>query len=231
MNLHQFMCDPLLTAGQFDAPSWRVHREVLAHLWDGEAHRIPEDLIPVAQKLTGCEELPTAPPDELYLGFGRRSGKTRFLGAAAVFAWAQDYRELLAPGEWATISCHCVDKRQARTLFGYAQGLIESSSMLDAEKENVTAEAIESKHRTRIEIHSSSYRSIRGYSLALAILDEAAFLRDEQSASPDKELYRSLLPALATLHGRLIVASSLHRKTGLMWEKHRKHYGRAMEAA
>jgi hypothetical protein len=61
----------------------------------------------------------------------------------------------------------------------------------------------------------------------LAIVDECAFLRDENSAAPDKELRNALLPALATLQGRLLVASSLHRRSGLMWDMHRKHYGKA----
>jgi hypothetical protein len=42
------------------------------------------------------------------------------------------------------------------------------------------------------------------------------------SAQPDIELRRALLPALATLHRRLLVASSLHRRSGLMWDVHRK---------
>jgi hypothetical protein len=145
----------------------------------------------------------------------------------AVYAGAQDYRAKLAAGEWATISIHAVDRRQARTAFGYCQGLIEASSILRAEITNMTAESIEFAHRSRIEIHTASFRTIRGYSLALAVIDEAAYLRDESSAIPDLELYRSLLPALATLSGRLVVTSSLHRRTGLMWSKYREHFGEA----
>jgi len=227
MKLYDFMALPELCSGQFDAPSWAAHKDVIARLYDGDAALMTDAQKAVARELLGREDLPETVPDELFLGFGRRSGKTRFLGVAGVHAWAQDYREKLAPGEWATISCHCVDKAQARTWFGYAQGIIEASPILSAEVTKVTAETIESAHRTRLEVHTASFRAIRGYTLALAIIDEAAFLRDETSASPDIELYRSLMPALATLKGRLIVASSLHRKVGLMWNKYRQHYGRA----
>jgi hypothetical protein len=229
MKLREFMCDHRLTSGQFDGPSWRAYRDVIAPLWDGDSDLIPQDMHATAYQLLGCERLP--PPgwllDELYLGFGRRCGKTMFEAVAVTHAWAQDYRDRMAPGEWATISCHCVDKRQARTLFGYVQGIIEASETLRAEVSNSTAESIESAHRTRFEIHTASFRSIRGYTLALACLDEASFMRDETSATPDVELYRAVLPALATLGGRLIVTSSLHRKVGLMWNKHQQHWGKA----
>jgi hypothetical protein len=75
-------------------------------------------------------------------------------------------------------------------------------------------------------VFTANFRSARGYTMPLAIIDEAAFLRDEYSSTPDIELRRSLLPALATLHGRLLVASSLHRRAGLMYDMHRKHFGK-----
>jgi hypothetical protein len=229
VKLYQFMTDPDLCGSEFTGPSWAVHREVIAHLWDGDPDLIAPEYHAVARQLLGCEQLPpSGMPAEMYLAFGRRSGKTRFESVAGVHAWAQDYSDSgLSLGEWATVSCHCVDKRQARTWFEYCKGLILASPILAAEVENITAESIESKHHTRLEVFTSNYRSARGYSMPLAIIDEAAFLRDEMSAQPDVELRRALMPALATLHGRLLVASSLHRRSGLMWDAHRLHYGRA----
>ena len=227
MKLHEFMTTPELCGTEFTAESWAVHREVIARLWDGDAHLIAPEQQAIARQLLGSEQLPTEPPDEMYLAFGRRSGKTRFEAVAGVHAWAEEYRPKgLATGEWATISCHCVDKKQARTWFSYCQGLIEASPMLSAEVDNVTAECIESKHFTRLEVFTANFRSARGYTMPLAIIDEAAFLRDEYSSTPDIELRRSLLPALATLHGRLLVVSSLHRRAGLMYDMHRRHFGK-----
>lgn len=232
MKLHEFLTAPEFCGQEFTGDSWVVHREVIARLWDGDPHLIPPEHHATARKLIGCEQLPPPGlPAELYLAFGRRSGKTRFEAVAGVCAWADDYRARgLAVGEWATISCHCVDKRQARTWFEYCKGLIEASPVLSAEVENITAESIESKHFTRLEVFTSNFRSARGYTMPLAIIDEAAFLRDEFSAQPDIELRRALLPALATLGGRLLVASSLHRRSGLMWDMHRKYFGKAVAA-
>jgi hypothetical protein len=230
MKFYAFLTTPELCGDEFTGESWAVHREVIARLWDGDTHLIPREYHSIACQLLGTETLPEpGEPAEMYLAFGRRSGKTRLEAAAAVHAWAcTDYAERgLSTGEWATISIHAVDKRQAGVAFGYCEGLIRASSVLSAEIASSTASIIESKHRTRIEIFSSNFRSARGYSMPLAIIDEASFLRDEFSATPDLELRRALLPALATLRGRLLVASSLHRRAGLMYEMHRKHFGRA----
>jgi hypothetical protein len=229
VKLYDFLTAPDLCGEEFTAESWAVHREVIARLWDGDTQLIPPEYHAIACKLLGTESLPApGEPAELYLGFGRRSGKTRFEAAAAVHAWAQDYQDRgLSLGEWATISIHAVDKRQAGVAFGYCEGLIRASPVLSAAIGNSTSSVIESVHQTRIEIFSSNFRSARGYSMPLAIIDEAAFLRDEFSATPDLELRRALLPALATLRGRLLVASSLHRRAGLMYEMHKKHFGKA----
>lgn len=228
MSFHTFLTLPELCGSEFTGDSWAVHTNVIARLWDGDPDLIPPEFRDVAMQLLGSRHLPPAgQPDELYLAFGRRTGKTRIEAAAGVHAWAQDYRgHGLAVGEWATVSCHCYDKRQARTWFSYCQGLIEASPLLSSAVSNITAECIESTHFTRLEVFTSNFRSARGYSMPLAIIDEAAFLRDEYSASPDVELRRALLPALATLRGRLLVASSLHRRTGLMFDMHRKHFGK-----
>jgi hypothetical protein len=227
VKLYKFMTTPELCGREFMGDSWTVHREVLARLWDGDGHLIPAEHQVTARQLLGSELLPSESPDELFLAFGRRSGKTRFEAVAGVHAWAEDYRPRgLAVGEWATISCHCVGKKQARTWFSYCQGLIEASAVLSAEVANVTAECIESKHFTRLEVFTSDFRAARGYTMPLAIIDEASFLRDEFSCVPDIELRHSLLRCLATLHGRLLVASSLHRRAGLMYEMHKRHFGK-----
>jgi hypothetical protein len=217
-----------LCGEEFTGESWTVHREVIARLWDGDAHLIPAEHREAAHTLLGTDNLPRERPDELYLAFGRGSGKTRFLALAGTHAWAESYPGLAA-GEWATISCHCPSKRQASEWLGYCAGLIRESDTLSAEVANITADTIESKHQTRLQVFSSSFRSSRGFTMPLALIDEAAFLHDEWSATPDTELRTALQGALgrAGCHGRLIVASSLHRRTGLMWQMHRDHFGKA----
>jgi hypothetical protein len=61
--------------------------------------------------------------------------------------------------------------------------------------------------------------------LLLAIMDEASFMRDAESATPDIECARALLPGLATTGGMLVVMSSPYRRTGLLYQLHRDHFG------
>src|SRR5262249_9331951 len=49
--------------------------------------------------------------------------------------------------------------------------------------------------------------------------------RDETSSIPDIEVYRALLPALATTGGMLVGISTPYRRTGLLYQKHRDFYG------
>jgi hypothetical protein len=232
MKLYDFMTTPELCGPEFLDPSWTAHREVLARIWDGDAAKIPDKHIELAHKLLGCEALPREAPDEMYLAFGRGSGKTRFEAVAAVHAWAQDYRERphkpLAPGAWATITCSCPSVRQAEEWLSYCRGIIERSPILREAIANDKSGVIESTHQTRLEVFTSNYRNVRGFTIPLAIIDEAAYLRDEFSSTPDIELRTALMPAFGRLYpaGRLLVASTLHRQVGLMWLMHRKHFGK-----
>jgi hypothetical protein len=88
-----------------------------------------------------------------------------------------------------------------------------------------TAEAIELRHRVRLELRASNFRAVRGVTLLAAVLDEVAFLREEGSALPDVELYRALKPALATTGGLILGISSPWAQRGLLWQKYRRHFG------
>lgn len=228
MKLHDFMTDPDLCGVTFRGDSWHAWR-VVARLLDGDAALLTADECALACELTGLEpfQLPTEPPGEFYAAIGRRSGKSQFAGITLTHAAAEDYRDRLAPGEWATVPCIATDRKQARTIYGYCEGLIDGSELLRAEVTNRTRDAIEFSHRTRLEIHTAGFRAVRGYTIPLAVIDEAAFLRDERSATPDIELARALKPALMTLRGRLVVVSSPHRKVGLLYQKYSRHYGKA----
>jgi hypothetical protein len=226
MKLHAFMTSPDLCGTEFLGESWRAWR-IIARLYDGDAALLTPEEQTIARELTGLDELPGEAPGEIFIGAGRRSGKTRVVSVIGTHAAAQDYRDRLAPGETAVVACIAPDRRQARTLFDYCAGLVHESPMLRAELVKETADTLEFQHRTRLEIHTGSFRAVRGYTMALAVIDEAAFLRDEHSANPDVELARALRPALATLGGRLVVISSLHRRRGLMAEAHRRFYARA----
>jgi hypothetical protein len=61
-----------------------------------------------------------------------------------------------------------------------------------------------------------------------AIFDEPAYWRNELSTKPDVEVYRACRPGLATVPGSLLIGiSSPYRRAGLLWQKFKRHWGKA----
>jgi hypothetical protein len=119
------------------------------------------------------------------------------------------------------------DRPQARTILRYATALLEQTPLLAPMLVSKREESLELSNRTVIEVRSASFRSVRGYTLAAALLDETAFWRSDESANPDKEILTALRPSLMTLPGSLLIgASSPYAKRGVLFEAHRDHHGR-----
>ena len=161
----------------------------------------------------------------MYLIKPRRAGGTLFAAAVGLDAALQDYRDRLGPGEAATVALIACDRRQARQLTNYVKGLIADSPLIKAEVANETAETVSFAHRVNLQVHTSSFRSTRGYSYAAVICDELAYWRDAFSASPDIELIRAVRPGLANLGGLLLGLSSPHARRGHLFDMFTRHYG------
>ena len=108
----------------------------------------------------------------------------------------------------------------------YVKGLIDDSPVIAAEVADQTRETITFRHRVQLEVHTTSFRSTRGYSYAAVVLDELAYMRDEFSATPDIELVRAVRPGLANLGGRLLGLSSPHSRRGHLYAMYQQHYGK-----
>ena len=78
-------------------------------------------------KHTGRETPPTSPAREVWCIAGRRAGESRIAALLAVFVAAfRDSRDALAPGEKATVAVIAADRQQARVVFRYIVGMIET---------------------------------------------------------------------------------------------------------
>jgi hypothetical protein len=130
----------------------------------------------------------------------------------------------LAAGE-VYVLVLAASRSQAAVVFRYTVGFFESSPILRREVAEITAEEIRLRNGIIIAVHPNSFRTVRGRTLLACVFDETAFWRDETSANPDVETYRAVLPALATTNGMLIVVSSPYRRNGLVFAKHRDHFG------
>lgn len=174
-------------------------------------------------EVSGNREPPSQAVRELWCTVGRRSGKSRIAAALAVYAAAFIPRRL-AKGERGVVLVLAASQAQAQTVFEYALGFLEASPVLKREVVSSTRSEIRLRNGNVIAVHANSYRSIRGRTLLACIFDEVAFWRDEASATPDVEVYRAVVPALATTGGMLIGISSPYRKIGLLHQKWRDHY-------
>ncbi len=226
MNLHNAMLDPALFGRTFAGPTFANWR-MIAKVIDGAP--LTADEIDFYRAITGRDEAPPAAFKEAYLLKPRRAGGTLFAAAVGLHAALQDYRDRLGPGEVATVALIASDRRQARQLTNYVKGLIADSPIIGAEVVNETAEGITFAHRCRLEVHTTSFRSTRGYSYAAVILDELAYFRDDFSANPDRELIRAVRPGLSNLGGRLLGLSTPHARRGHLYEMYAAHYGKASD--
>ncbi|MEJ1960711.1 MAG: hypothetical protein WDO56_03880 [Gammaproteobacteria bacterium] len=222
LKYRPFLIDPQL--GGMGASSFHVWH-VIASILDGDGNDLSADDLALAHLISQRTRFPTEPITEFYAGPGRRSGKTRFGECRARYRLAQDYRDKLAPGEYAIAACVAPTTEQAQILFNYARAAVMQSPLLSAQVVRETATEIEFAHRTLLKVYAGSFRSTRGMTFCAVFIDEASFLRSDDSALPDVELVRAVKPGLLTLNGDLIVMSSPYMKRGLMFEAHRKHFG------
>jgi hypothetical protein len=165
---------------------------------------------------------------ELWIIAGRRAGKDSIASLiAAWFGAFVNYDNLLRPGETANVMCLAVDRPQAKIVLGYTKGYFDRIQMLRGLVTRETQDGLELSTGVDLTVMASNFRSVRGRSIALAILDEVAFFRSEESANPDSETYAALVPGLATIPGSMLIGmSSPHRRSGLLFEKWRGYFGK-----
>jgi hypothetical protein len=120
--------DPRLFAPFFRGPSWEPWKAFLAALF---ALPMTESQQALYRDCTGRTELPSEPFKEACIPVGRRGGKSRILALVGThLACFRDYSPWLAPGEVATVSVIAADRRQARTIMRYTQGMFGAIDLL-----------------------------------------------------------------------------------------------------
>ncbi|PSO30535.1 terminase [Bradyrhizobium sp. MOS002] len=224
VTIDDAIMDPhLLGAGFGDPDSWQMWRAVLRAAF-GLGLTVEE--VNAFASIAGGREPPAKRVAELWAVLGRRSGKSRVAAALAVYlAVLVDHTGKLAPGEVGFVVVLAATKDQAKVIFSYCEGFLRASPVLASAIQDVTAEEIRLHGGITISIQPANYRTIRGKTLLAAIFDETSFWRSEESASPDLEVYRAVMPALATTGGMLISISSPYRKIGLLHAKHKASFG------
>jgi hypothetical protein len=218
------MNSKLLFADWFRGSSWNNWRAVLKGafaLHMSEAER-------VFFRTVAGRDPPTKPVRELWCVIGRGGGKDSIASLISAYAAALfDRRDRLRPGERALCMCLACDRDQARIVLGYTRSYFESIAPFRAMVRREVASGFELSNGVDIAISTNSYRSVRGRTLLLAIMDECAFWRDERSATPDEETYRAITPGLARMPGSMLIGiSTPPAKRGLLYRKYKEAHGR-----
>lgn len=207
----------------FGDSSWDAWRAFLAGVFG----------LPMTAQMAGLWQdctrraAPTRPATEAWMVVGRRGGKSRIAALIAVYlACFRDYRPHLAPGEVATLPLIAADRREARTIMRYVKAYLDVPALRGRVVKPLT-ESIELADGVQIEVHTASFRAIRGYTVMAAICDEIAFWNtDDGAANPDSEVLAALRPGMASIPGAMLLAlSSPYARSGALWNAYETHFG------
>ena len=220
MTILDAMRDPKLFGETFAADSWHPWLQCAATVFGLRA----SDPALVRQCI-GDRTPPADQVREAWLVCGRRAGKSVFVALVAVFlACFRKYQ--LTRGERGVFMVLPADRRQARVVMRYVKAFLQGSPLLRQMVARDTQTEVELTNGVTIEIHTASFRSVRGYTLVGAICDEIAYWPTDESASPDAEVLNALRPAMATVPNALLLCiSSPYAQRGELWRAYRDHFG------
>lgn len=166
----------------------------------------------------------TTATKEFWAIVGRGAGKSMIVGLVACFFALKEYER--APGESIYVGVFGPDRKQSAITFRYIVGLFRSTPELEQLIVRETADSLELSNGIIVEVITASIAAPRGRSYALAIVEEAAFLRSDESAHPDTEILRAIRPALARVPGSMLaVVSSPYARRGEVfkaWQRYHK---------
>lgn len=121
----------------------------------------------------------------------------------------------------------CPDRRQGQVIFRYIEAIFALLSPFADLVERKTQEAIYLTNNIVIEIKTASFKSTRGFTTVVCLVDEIAFLPQDASANPDSEILAALRPTMATVSmAMLICISSPYAKKGELWRTYEKYFGK-----
>jgi hypothetical protein len=118
-------------------------------------------------------------------------------------------------------------QRQAASALKYATDLIDHVELLKQTVESRTADCLTLRRPIELTATAANWRYSRGATCICCVLDETAFFHNsEAAANSDEELLTALMPSLSTTGGPMLIASSPKDMQGIVFDLHRKHYGK-----
>ena len=169
-------------------------------------------------------QIPYTPQEyrEAWMVVGRRGSKTDKFGATMVAYEAAlgGHEQWLSPAQPGLVFLISQDLRAARYALNFIRGALESSPLLARAIKQITADRIDLKNNITIASIPATLKSVRGYSSPVAVLDEVGvWYQESESANPDFEIYRAVIPGQIQFPNRKIIGlSTPWNKSGLLWK-------------
>jgi hypothetical protein len=177
---------------------------------------------------TGRTEPPMKRAEEVFAIIGRRGGKSFIVSLIACYMvlFENFWLDGLAIGERAVFPIIATDRVQAKIIFNYIQGILNSNPLFKQKIIKESTFEIELKNYVSIEIKTASFRGIRGAKYIGGALDELAFWRDVKTyANPASEIIKGIRPAIVE-GGILFGISSAFNRIGVLYDEFSEHYGK-----
>ncbi len=208
---------------EFSEDSWALWRAVIVAAFGGDLTEAEANL------LYPYVERDTLPADlrELWMIIGRRGGKDAVAAFIACYlACSRNWLAEFPKGEKIVGMIICPDRDQGSVALSKMRAYCDSVPEFNRLIESALKESITFRNGITVKIHAASFRSIRGFTVPFAILDEIAFFRSDDSANPDTEIINALKPAMLTIKNRLLIGiSSPYARRGELYKKFKDHYG------
>jgi hypothetical protein len=230
LDIVSFMTDPKLCGPHFEGDSWDHWRATLKAMFAlpmtiGETEFVGS--------ISGGRAMPRQRIQEAWIAASRRAGKDSVASLVCAFVAATfDRQDCLRPGEVPLACCLACDRSQAKIILSFVRQLFANVDLLKDMVLSETQNGFKLVNGVEIAISTNDFKSLRGRPILFACLDECAFYKSDVSANPDLEVYRAILPGMASLPNSMLVAiSSPYRRGGLLFDKFKALYGQDNETA
>ncbi len=156
---------------------------------------------------------------------GAQSGKDSRAACPIVCYEAVHGGHRIIKGEPTRIVLVAQDRDAASIAFGYIVAAFERPALKPLVAKVLVREII-LKSGLRISCFPCTQRSMRGYRIPAAIMDEVAFFRLEGNANSDVEIQTSIGRGMVTFAAsKLVKISTPYMKNGLLYEDHKAYFG------
>lgn len=221
---YEFLVDPQLL-GRPRAQVSLAQRTALK-TFDGEP-LTPEEL-ETYHACTGRERYPGVPFPEMTMIAGARSGKDSVIAAPSVLYEAvfAGHERHLTRGEHGTCVLVAQDQRATRVAYSYIRAYATGSPLVRRLVEEEREAELRFSNGMRIVCFASTAKSIRGFSIPAAVMDEMAFFRLESGADADVEIQTAIRRGGVGFPApRLIKITTPYLRTGVVFDDFTRYWG------